>query len=93
MSVVASPEELERTYEALRAQAVGVLPAGTPRGQAVLRRAGLVAWMRACPPLAPLPRPAAHVDADPATPSALVRGELVALLTEMALAAGRSWCT
>lgn len=50
MSVTASPATLVRTYEALRAGAVGALATGVPRGLAVLRSAGMVAWMAACPP-------------------------------------------
>lgn len=92
MNVTASPRELERTYEALRAQAVGGLPAVTPRGLARLRGAGLAAWMRACPPLAPvstLERPAGG----PGSTLADVSGELVRLLTEMALGSRRRWHT
>lgn len=93
MNVTASPLELERTYEALRAQAVGELPAVTPRGLALLRHAGLVAWMTACPPLAPastLERPSGG---NPGTPHVELGGELVRLLTEMALGSGRRWHT
>ncbi|MGC8633368.1 MAG: hypothetical protein ACP5VP_01645 [Candidatus Limnocylindrales bacterium] len=50
MSVTASPATLARTYEALRAGAMGMPVTGTPRGLAVLRGAGMVAWMAACPP-------------------------------------------
>jgi len=50
LSVTASPETLLRTYEALRAGAAGLPVTGTPRGLAVLRSAGMAAWMAACPP-------------------------------------------
>ena len=50
MSVTASPATLLRTYEALRAGATGMPVTGTPRGLAVLRSAGMAAWMAACPP-------------------------------------------
>ncbi len=50
MSVTASPATLLRTYEALRAGATGMPVTGTPRGLAVLRSAGMTAWMAACPP-------------------------------------------
>ncbi len=92
MNVTASPLELERTYEALRAQAFGAIPAVAPRGLAVLRRAGMVAWMRACPPLAPVSPPERHGLVGPGMPLAGLGGELVSLLTEMALGAGRRWC-
>ncbi len=75
-------EDLAPAYEALRAQATGQLPATTPRGLALCLRAGLPAWMKAWTPSAS--RPAASVrDA-----STLVHapGEVVRLLTEMALA-------
>lgn len=88
MNVSASPIELERTYEALRAQALGAIPAVTPRGLALLRRAGLVAWMTACPPGAPASRPE-RPGAGQATALAGMSGELVSVLTEMALGASK----
>lgn len=84
MNVTASPLELERTYEALRAQAVGAIPAVAPRGLALLRHAGLVAWMRACPPSAPASLPE-RPGVGRGTTLADVGGELVSVLTEMAL--------
>jgi len=91
MTMVASPRELARGYEALRAQAVGVIPEVIPRGLAVLRRAGMVAWMRALPP-----EPGARRSGRPVgtrgTALADVGGELVSVLTEMALGAGRGTC-
>lgn len=50
MSVTASPATLLRTYEALRAGATGMPVTGTPRGLAILRSAGMAAWMTSCPP-------------------------------------------
>lgn len=90
MKVTASSSELARSYEALRAQAVGELVAVTPRGLAVLRRAGLVTWMTACPPSAPAAR-REPPGASQATALGGVGGELVSVLTEMALGAGRRW--
>lgn len=90
MNVTASSQELARSYEALRAQAVGELAAVTPRGLAVLRRAGLVTWMRACPPGAPAAR-REPPGAGHGTALGGVSGELVSVLTEMALGAGRRW--
>ena len=93
MNVTASPLELEQTYEALRAQAVGQVPTVTPRGLARLRGAGLTAWMRACPPLAPVAPPERLAGGRVGTPLADLAGELVRLLTEMALGSERRWHT
>ena len=91
MTVTASAEDLSRGYEALRAEALGRLPAITPRGRAVLLGKGLVAWMRALPPVTPAPRTGrSPVDA-PAVVAAGVRRELVDVLTAMALGSGRRW--
>ncbi len=91
MTMAASPRELMLGYEALRAQAVGVIPDVIPRGLAVLRRAGMVAWMRALPPEAGGRRPDRPVGPR-GTALADVGGELVSVLTEMALGAGRGTC-
>jgi hypothetical protein len=90
MSVTASAEDLTRGYEALRAEAVGTLPAITPRGRAVLLHRGLVAWMRALPPATPAPRAGRSIDAL-AVVAAGLRRELVDVLTAMALWSGRGW--
>ena len=87
MSPTASPRELERRYEALRAHALGEVPTG-PRGLAVLRRAGLVAWMRACPPEVPSLRQEPS-GCGLGAPFAGMHNELASVLTEMALGAGR----
>ncbi len=87
MRLTASPATLARTYEALRAGAVGALATGIPRGLAVLRGAGMVAWMAACPPdraVIARGRPAQAATVTGA-PSGLGR-ELVGVLAEMALA-------
>jgi len=88
MSPTASPRELERQYEALRAQALGEVPTAGARGLAVLRRAGLVAWMRACPPEVPSLRQEPS-GCGLGAPFAGMHGELASVLTEMALGAGR----
>jgi len=77
-------EDLTAAYEALRAQATGQLPSTTPRGLALCLSAGLPAWMKAWVPLAPQPPPATSVN----DAGHLVHepGEVVRLLTEMALA-------
>jgi hypothetical protein len=71
-------------YEALRAQAVGNLPAGTPRGRALVLDHGLPDWIGAWAG-APSPRtaPAPAVDRQGATVGRC--SEVVRLLTEMAL--------
>lgn len=91
MTITASSEDLERGYEALRAQAVGVIPDIVPRGLAVLRRTGLVAWMRALPPETG-DRRRRRPAAGGGTARADLGGELVSVLTEMALGAGRGPC-
>jgi hypothetical protein len=85
LSVTASPATLARTYEALRAGAVGALVTGVPRGLAVLRGAGMVAWMAACPPdrtVITRERPVVPVMG----PLSGIGRELVGVLAEMALA-------
>lgn len=86
MSVTASPATLARTYEALRAGATGMPVTGTPRGLAVLRSAGMVAWMTACPPdrAAVRERPLRLVGAGSA--GGEPGRELVGILAAMALA-------
>jgi hypothetical protein len=90
MTLAASATELERGYEALRAQAVGTTPAVRPRGLAILHRAGLVAWMRALPPGTP-DRQGERPEPDRDTALAGLGSELVSILTEMALGAGWGW--
>jgi hypothetical protein len=83
--VTASPATLARTYEALRAGATGMPVTGTPRGLAILRGAGMVAWMAACPPDRPVVargRPMVPV----MEPHPGIECELVGVLTAMALA-------
>ena len=90
--MTASTAELAQAYGALRAQAVGQTPMVTPRGLALLRRAGLAAWMPACAPLR-APAPAAHPRAGgPRTPRVALNPELVRILTEMALGSQRRSC-
>jgi hypothetical protein len=85
-------DEMERGYEALRAQATGELPAVTPRGLTLFLTAGFPAWMKAWTPLtAPVPRtPMPRVDRDV---RANLGVEVVQLLTEMALGCRRGWAT
>lgn len=94
MNQPAPPGELERAYEALRAQATGQLAPATPRGLALFLAGGLPVWMTAW--ASPAPPPAAA----PPTPTAggprlVLAGlsvELVRVLTEMALGGQRRCC-
>jgi hypothetical protein len=74
-------------YEALRAQATGQLPAASPRGLALFLAAGVPDWLKAWTPLAPaVPQtPAAPHPREPVR----LGGEVVQLLTEMALSCQR----
>ena len=92
MSIAAATGDLARGYEALRAPGRRGHPGEAPRGLAVLRRPGLVAWMRALPPEVRGPTDRAirrrsvawHLDG--------LDGELVSVLTEMAIGAGMGVC-
>ncbi|MGH9304374.1 MAG: hypothetical protein ACRDZ5_08185 [Acidimicrobiales bacterium] len=86
MTISADVTDLAAGYEALRAQALGELPATTPRGLAVFVRGGLVAWMRA---LAPITRPTQPPVRSEAREPTGFGTELVALLAEMVLSSGK----
>ena len=90
MSITATTGDLERGYEALRARAIGDIPAEAPRGLALLRGRGLVAWMRALPPAVPGPRTGRSATGGGMDLDGL-DGELVSVLTEMAIGAGWGW--
>ena len=79
---------LVRAYETLRAGAVGALVSGIPRGLAVLRGAGMAAWMVACPPDRPADRPDRPASAT-SGPQPGIGREFVGVLTEMALGTRR----
>lgn len=88
MKALQAGGDLTPAYEALRAQATGELPAVTPRGLALFLAAGFPDWMKAWIPLAPA------VPKTPAAPHHLeppvgLGGEVVQLLTEMALGCQR----
>ena len=93
MKITAGAGELWQGYEALRAQAVGQISAVTPRGLALFRRSGMVAWMSASAPLAstdvPL-SPSINRHSDVFGGSCV---ELVRVLAEMALGSQRRCCT
>ena len=90
MNVLQPAGQLTLAYEALRAQATGRLPATTPRGLALFLVAGFPDWMKAWTPLAPVvPKtPAAPHHPEPAVG---LGGDVVQLLTEMALGCQRKW--
>lgn len=87
MRIAATSVTLARTYEALRAAALGLPVSGTPRGLAILRGAGMTAWMAACPPdRAAVRERSLRLVGAPSTDRALGR-ELAGILADMALAA------
>ncbi|HVB54115.1 MAG TPA: hypothetical protein VNF24_08010 [Candidatus Acidoferrales bacterium] len=85
MKKLFSPADLLQAYEGLRAHALGQLPAGTPRGLALFLDGGMPAWMSAWVQLAPCPIPPAPAGASDRPPLDALGGELVRVLTEMAL--------
>lgn len=93
MTITAPAVDLAAAYEALRAQAVGQMPAGTPRGLALFRRVGLAGWMPACAPISTQISTAttsAQVDGHrQRMPRVDLDGALVQILTEMALGSRR----
>ncbi len=84
--ISADAAELVAGYEALRAQALGTVPATTPRGLSVLTRAGMPAWMRA---LAPSVSSSTPTRGTATRESTGFDAELASLLTEMALSSQR----
>lgn len=88
MKITATAGDLAQGYEALRAQAVGELPALTPRGLVVFRRAGLPGWMAAFPPSQPT-RPRASPAGAPIRRFDGFSVELVSVLAAMALGCQR----
>jgi hypothetical protein len=74
--------DLHVGYEALRAAATGSAACDAPRGWALLCAQGVPAWMRAWAPLPPA-RPAVAAGERPQTSG--LGGEVVRVLTEMAL--------
>ncbi len=90
MNVLHPTVQLTLAYEALRAQATSQLPATTPRGLALFLMAGFPDWMKAWTPLTPVvPKtPAAPHRREPVVG---LGGDVVQLLTEMALGCQRKW--
>ena len=91
----ADPAQLEQAYEALRAQATGLLPATTPRGLALFLASGLPSWLGAwtAPVLAPARLQPAPAVAVPKPGLTDVSVELVMVLTEMVLGSQRRYLT
>jgi hypothetical protein len=79
-------------YEALRAQATGLLSATTPRGLTLFLAEGCAAWMHAWTPLAPPPTTDRPATSD-RQPPIVCGGEVVQLLAEMALRCQTRWAT
>ena len=92
MSQPSPSGELTLAYEALRAQATGALPATTPRGLALFLAAGCPAWITIWKPLAAVAPRIPTIAHERQTPVG-VDGEVVQLLTEMALGCQRKWST
>lgn len=86
MSTVASAEDIEAGYEALRTQAMGGRPAESPRGLALVLTRGLPAWVRAWGAPPPVP-PAAVPAADRQVATDGIGVEIVRVLTEMVIGA------
>lgn len=92
MSELQPVVELTLAYEALRAQATGQAPPTTPRGLALFLAAGCPTWMNAWKPLvAAVPKIPAAPYHHYREPSVGLGGEVVQLLTEMALGCQRKW--
>ncbi len=92
MNASERPDQLARGYEALRAQATGELASVTPRGLSLFLAAGFPAWMKAWAPLTPTTPTTSVARGDRELPLGL-GGEVVRLLTEMALGCQRRWAT
>ena len=90
MNVRLPAGDLTLSYEALRAQATGQLPASTPRGLALFLTQGCPAWMQAWMPVASAPSTERQTPSDREPP---IRVEVVQLLTEMALSCQKRWAT
>lgn len=89
MNALAGTTELTVAYEALRAQATGQMPTTTPRGLALCLTAGLPTWMKAWAPLSPAVPPSATTGSRTEGTPIQMGGEVVRLLTEMALGCQR----
>jgi len=88
VSLGATAGEIERAYEAVRAQANGMVPQIAPRGLALILDAGVAAWISSW---SSLTRTETATLAPARVTSAFdpERAELASVLTEMALASRR----
>jgi hypothetical protein len=82
------PEEMALAYEALRAAATSRPLAAGPAGLALVLAGGLPGWIKAWQPLEPVSAGPVRAGTPPHIPSGL-GGDMVQLLTEMALACTR----
>ncbi len=92
MTITAGADDLQQSYEALRAQALGQETAMMPRGLVLLLHAGMVAWMTACAPVASLPataKPGPSIKVGKDHVLAGRSAELVRVLAEMAVGSQR----
>ena len=88
MKTLQAAGDLTLAYEALRAQATGEVAAVTPRGLALFLAAGFPDCMKTWAPLAPAV-PQTPIAAHHQAPPVGLGGEVVHLLTEMALGCQR----
>ena len=91
MSAPAAAGELERAYEAVRAQALGAAPQRAPRGLTVLLDRGIAAWIAVYLSSVARTSPAA-MSAPPTLLAPAPRAELASALAEMALASRQRRC-
>jgi hypothetical protein len=90
VKITAAAADLEQSYEALRAQAVGEIPSVMPRGLALFLRAGMPAWMTTCAPITrPVPMTRLSTDGEQERRLSSLGTDLVRVLTEMALGSRR----
>ena len=89
MNALQPTGQLTLAYEALRAQATGQLPSTTPRGLTLFLVAGFPDWMKAWTPLAPVVLPKTPAAPRHREPAVGLGGDVVQLLTEMALGCQR----
>ena len=89
MKELQSAGDLTPAYEALRAQATGAVPAGTPRGLALFLAAGFPGWMEAWAPLASAAPTSRRAAGEHDLPVGRGGKEVVQLLAEMALGCQR----
>ena len=92
MTIPQPAGQLTVAYEAMRAQATGQLPTVTPRGLALFLAEGFPAWLNIWKPLVVAPARAPSASHRPQS-AVGVGGEMVQVLTEMALGCQKGWTT